>query len=113
MRVVIFVAAALLINFSTQAMQFSIVSGDVHAQASLSGVPPTTDTPPDIALSPATPQGSVVAHVSEPVPGVPLAPFLPVPVYRSTAPAFPSPGTATATAGRCCGRLALAPEASI
>jgi hypothetical protein len=50
-------------------VQFSIVSGDVHAQARLLGVPPTTDTPPDVALNPATPQGSVLAHVSEPVPG--------------------------------------------
>jgi hypothetical protein len=69
MRAVIFVAAVLLLNISANAVQFSIVSGDVHAQASLSGVPPTTDTPPDVALNPATPQGSVLAHLSEPVPG--------------------------------------------
>ena len=74
MRAVIFVAA-ILISTSTQAAQFSIVSGTLHAQASVTGVPPTTDTPADVILSAAQPQGSVLAHASGAGPLPPVGSF--------------------------------------
>ena len=47
--------AVACLAFSTvvHAQQFSIVSGDLHAQATVTGVPPVKDMPADVILGPA------------------------------------------------------------
>jgi hypothetical protein len=49
---ILFSAGMVAIVTSAQAAEFSIVSGDVHAQAMVTGTPPTTSTPPDVMLTP-------------------------------------------------------------
>jgi hypothetical protein len=65
---IVLAAAGLLFPIAAKAASFSIVSGTVHAQAALSGVPPTTDTPANVTLGPSLAQGTVSANVPSQVP---------------------------------------------
>jgi hypothetical protein len=69
-------AAGILVSTSARAANFTIVSGDLHAEATHAGVvPPEHDTPSDVVLSPAVTSGSVSAQLPSGVPASSEADF--------------------------------------
>ena len=69
-------AAGILVAASVHAANFTIVSGDLHAQAALAGVVnPPHDMPADVLLGPALSSGSVSAQVPDGVPTISAADF--------------------------------------